>query len=225
LPELVTVPSNKLLAVDRGINNHIVTSNGAIVSGRDIKYKRDRLASERRRLQRNGSASALQRLRKASGKEHRHATNINHQISKLIVAEAVASGTGTIVLEDLTGIRTGRSKGKRVNTLIGRWPFYQLQTFIEYKAKKEGVKVVYVNPYLTSQTCHNCGEVGSRNGNQFSCICGLLTHADLNASLNLVRIVEEGVMSIKGVKFSSARGVVSHPYVRVPQMRRVALAS
>jgi len=70
---------------------------------------------------------------------------------------------------------------------------------------------MYVNPYLTSQTCHNCGELGARNGNKFQCSCGLLTHADFNASLNLVRIAEEEVSSVKEIDFSSVRGYCKPP--------------
>ena len=41
--------------------------------------------------------------------------------------------------------------------LLGRWSYFELQKDIEYKAAMAGIKVLYVNPAYTSQTCHVCG--------------------------------------------------------------------
>jgi putative transposase len=95
-----------------------------------------------------------------------------------------------IALEDLTGIR------ERVNPQPGSkperrrsnsWAFYQLRSFISYKALKAGIKVVLVNPRYTSQTCHRClhihpdPEQSYRNGKKFKCgHCGWEGDADFN---------------------------------------------
>jgi tRNA(Ile2) C34 agmatinyltransferase TiaS len=50
-----------------------------------------------------------------------------------------------------------------------------------YKALAAGVPLVLVNPAYTSQTCHQCGEHGIRNGKSFKCpSCSWSGDADFN---------------------------------------------
>jgi transposase len=94
------------------------------------------------------------------------------------------------VLEDLTDIRTRIRANKRMRSRLHRWPFRQLQAMISYKAEGMGIEIKYINPAFTSQTCSNCLNMGERRKHQFKCFkCGLLAHADCNASRNLARIV------------------------------------
>ena len=53
---------------------------------------------------------------------------------------------------------------KHMNRMVAGWGFYQLQQFVEYKAASFGISVEYMNPAYTSQTCHQCLKLGSRNG-------------------------------------------------------------
>jgi len=90
-------------------------------------------------------------------------------------------------MENLKGIRKQR-KGKRFNGMLSNWSFYQLQSFITYKAERKGITADRVKPNYTSQICHRCGQLGSRSSQGcFSCChCGLSNfNADLNASRNL----------------------------------------
>jgi DNA replicative helicase MCM subunit Mcm2 (Cdc46/Mcm family) len=62
---------------------------------------------------------------------------------------------------------------------------------IEYKAKREGIKVVKIAPYLTSRTCSTCGHYEPRkrvDQAEFVCKgCGEKMNADFNAALNIAR--------------------------------------
>jgi transposase len=65
------------------------------------------------------------------------------------------------------------------------WSFFQLRSFIDYKAQSAGVPVILVDPAYTSKTCHSCGELGYRDALLFSCpTCGAFD-ADKNAALNI----------------------------------------
>ena len=113
---------------------------------------------------------------------------VNHNISKDIVSKFNGN---KIVMENLKGIRKQR-RGKRMNYWISNWSFFQLQSFIQYKAERKGIEVVKVRPNYTSQICSNCGKLGSRSGCSFVCShCGYSLNADLNASQNLASPILE----------------------------------
>ena len=67
----------------------------------------------------------------------------------------------------------------------------QLGDFIVYKAKRAGVPVVFVDPAYTSQQCSECDQIDNKNRasqSLFICRnCGVVAHADRNASRNIAR--------------------------------------
>lgn len=204
LPERVPAAAGNVLGVDLGENNLAATSTGKLIGGGKLRHDRDKFLALRKRLQRNGSQSARQLLRKVSGREARHVRHVNHEVSKAIVAEAVRNGCSTITLEELTNIRKRIKAGKRMRSRLHRWSWAQLQAFVAYKAEAAGIRVEFVNPAYTSQTCSVCGNVGIRVKHRFSCTCGSLAHRDLNASRNLARL---------GATAVASTGAVNRPHV------------
>ncbi|MFF5014013.1 RNA-guided endonuclease InsQ/TnpB family protein [Streptomyces sp. NPDC001165] len=173
------------IGVDLGIANIATTSTGHRHSGRKLNRTRENDRNLRTRLQHKGTRSAKRRAKRHAGKEARRTRDINHKISKHIVAEAQRTGRG-IALEDLSGIRERARLKKPQRVTINSWAFGQLGAFIEYKARRVGVPVVHVTPAYTSQECSHCHHIDKRNRpNQaeFTCRnCGFVEHADLNAS-------------------------------------------
>src|SRR5699024_2915242 len=72
---------------------------------------------------------------------------------------------------------------------LKNWPYYNLQEYIEYKAKEKGIEVRYVKPDYTSQRCSCCGHIAEGNRKEqdkFKCVlCGYQAHADFNAARNI----------------------------------------
>lgn len=169
------------LGVDLGVNNLAVTSDRHFFKGvSNTLNKVERLVG---RLQRKGTKSAKRHLKKLSRRRQLFMRDVNHKVSRQIV-DGLSTGD-VIVLENLKNIRRQKSKGRRLNRLLNRWSFNQLQTFLSYKAEEKGVGVEFINPRYTSQLCSVCGQKGNRQRGFFSCDCGYSGNADLNASLNI----------------------------------------
>lgn len=83
----------------------------------------------------------LNAIKRINDKESRIMKDINHKISKQIVDFAVENNCGTINLEDFSDIRqTSRTRSKNKQSLHS-WTFYQLASFVEYKAYNLGIRI------------------------------------------------------------------------------------
>ena len=187
------------LGVDLGIVNLAVDSDGIAYKGKDVDRTMRRMDRIKAKLQACGSKSAKRHLKRLSGHEARYRRNVNHAISKSLVATAKDTGRA-IVLENLEGIRAQTTVCKAQRRRHNSWSFHQLRQFVEYKAKLAGVPVVYVNPRGTSHMCPRCGLQARKSRltrDRFRCVaCGLAGPADYIAALNI-----------------AARGQVSSPIV------------
>jgi IS605 OrfB family transposase len=181
-------PTNGFVGVDMGIVNIATTSTGEKACGSRLNRYRKRQARLRKRLQAKKSSSARRLLKRRRRKEARFAADINHQISKRIVAEAERTGCG-IAVEQLTGIRDRVRLRKPQRATLHSWAFAQLGSFLAYKARQAGVAFVEIDPAYTSQMCSACGWVDKKNRRSqavFECgRCGFVGHADHNAAINI----------------------------------------
>lgn len=198
-PEAVQYDPIGALGVDLGIVNLAVDSDGAVYKGQDVDKITHRMDRIKVKLQKCGSKSAKQHLKRLSGHEARYRRNVNHIISKSLVAKAKDTDRA-IVLENLKGIRGQTTVQRAQRRRHNSWGFHQLRTFIDYKAKLAGVPVIYVNPRGTSNTCPRCTLQDKRSRptrDAFRCVaCGFAGPADYIAALNV-----------------AARGQVSSPIV------------
>jgi len=172
------------LGVDLGINTLAVTSNNVFFNAQHIKKVKRKYQFLRSKLQAKGTKSAKRRLKSLSGKERRFMAWVNHNVSKSIVSNCKVD---CIRVENLKGIRKQRI-GKTMNRWLNKWSFYQLQSFIEYKANREGIGFQKVKAYLTSQVCSKCEQIGTRSKGFFHCQhCSFSLNSDLNASRNIAK--------------------------------------
>jgi putative transposase len=193
------------IGVDMGVENIAVTSDRSLAAelmatygagapdgaaGRgSVKDRRTRNRKLRQKLQVKNTKSAKRLLRKRARKEARFAADVNHQISKRIVAEAERTGRG-IAVEELTGIRERVRLRKPQRATHASWAFAQLGVFLTYKAARAGVPIVQVDPAYTSQRCTACGHIDRRNRTsqaEFVCRdCGYIAeHADILGADNI----------------------------------------
>lgn len=178
--------SGPALGVDLGIRNIATLSNGKNFAGKELQKVKNQFRKVRSSLQSKGTPGARCVLKRLSGRERRRISWENHNLSRVVVREAVDGGFGTIRMENLKGIRDRtRTWNRHLNRMMSGWSFGELQRFIRYKAERSGIAVEFVNPSMTSQTCHVCLSPGVRNKETFSCTtCGVMD-ADINASANI----------------------------------------
>jgi len=89
----------------------------------------------------------------------------------------------------LTGIRQRTTVKRSQRARQANWAFYQLKSFIAYKALQAGVRVQTVDPRNTSRECQRCGHIAKANRpsqSRFLCVqCGFAAPADANAAVNI----------------------------------------
>ncbi|MFJ9583165.1 RNA-guided endonuclease InsQ/TnpB family protein [Streptomyces acidicola] len=176
------------IGVDRGIVNLATTSDGSNYQGRRLSRYRRWQARKRAELQARQTRSATRRLARRAQKEKRHATHVNHRISKEIVSVAQRTGRG-IAVEELGGIRERVRLRRDQRGTLSSWPFHQLGQHLAYKARKAGVPFLEVDAAHTSQRCPRCGHTERANRparDHFRCRrSGLAGPADVVAGVNV----------------------------------------
>jgi len=167
-------------------------SNGAstpfLFSGSTARNTRKTMSTTLGRLQRRDSSSW--RIDERFEYFQNKLTDIVEKATRKAVEYAQQFSNPVIVLEDLSYIRENLDSGKFMNRRLHNWAFARLQKRIEDKATEVGIPVHHVDSHYTSQICHGCGHLGSRNGQaEFRCTndnCWVSEYqADINAAYNI----------------------------------------
>ena len=179
VPAVICLNDNTFIKKSIGSYNEFFKVRSQFKARRERLYKQ--LESSNGGKGRKHKLKATMQFR---DKEKNFARTYNHFLSKNIIEFAKKYKCETINLEEL-------NKKGFDNNLLGKWGYYQLQSMIEYKAERVGIKVKYVDPAFTSQTCSKCGYVDEENRitqDKFECQkCGFTLNADHNAAINIAR--------------------------------------
>ena len=213
IPKMVTMlDENKQVGVDVGINvpAYLAMNEGhsrmAIGNREGFIKPRTRIAAQRRALQKNlkftkggkGRKKKLAKLDKLEKAERNTVKTLNHKISKTVIDFALKNNAGVIKMEKLTGIARNESS----KWILRNWSYFELQNFIEYKAKAFGIEVKYINPAYTSQCCPNCKHISRENRKtqaKFKCVeCDFEENADWVGAYNIANSTD--YMNKKGAK-------------------------
>lgn len=174
-----------ICGVDRNSKENVATiahiqSGQCAKLGPSLQDIKQNYRNRRAKLQKRGVKRLLKKLSK---KQLNRTKDTNHKVSHAIV-DFAKKHRSVIVMEDLSGVR--KSKIKRP-TERRQWSYYQLQTFITYKAALVGIPIYYINPKNTSKECSRCGTINIPNGKQYKCSCGNLSHRDINAAFTIAK--------------------------------------
>jgi putative transposase len=189
VPETTEYKPKTAIGIDRNTNGHCVVAacptDGTVFKlGKSAKHVRVKYSSLLRTMQK--------KRRTVKIREARIMRDMNHKIANKLVDEAIKR-KAVLVLENLKGIRR-KTRSKKFGRLLNSWSYFQLQEFMEYKAKLHGVPVAYIDPRYTSQQCGKCGLIGKRQDKVFHCLeCGNVEHADVNAAF-VIALRQMGVL-------------------------------
>lgn len=198
-----------IIGIDRGLRQ-IVTSydekgNTRFKNGKAIAYKRRKYAYLRSQLQSKDTKSAKRKLKRLSQKENCWMSDINHCLSKTLID--FYGQNSLFVLEDLTGVTFEKTNFNKNQTReLHSWAFYDLQTKLAYKARKNQSQVLIVSAKYTSQRCPKCGQIRKENRNhhlhQYHCLhCGFKTNDDRIAAMNLYELGKQYLSGNEQPKF------------------------
>ena len=192
--EAQPIECNTWFGIDRNTTGHALVAadpkSGKVFKlGKESGHISKKYKYIRRCLQKKGKHKDIKRIK---NKQSRKTRDLNHKISREIINEAIKNKAG-LVLEDLKGIRGTAKVAQSFKYALNSWPFFQLNEFIEYKAKLHGIPVVKIDPRYTSQQCSRCGLLGERRDKIFKCSCGHVENADVNASF-VISLRHQGIL-------------------------------
>lgn len=195
-PNEVTYSESQAVGLDLGVNTLAYLSDGSsIPSKRFEEDKEIRILQRKLSRQKRGSNSrkkTIRKLRKLSAKiANRRKDYIHKETTKL------ADKYSAIFMEDLDVRGMLKSGNSWLNVGLMNSSFGMFRELLTYKMKEREKYLGFVPPYYTSQKCSGCGNTDAKSRisqSEYVCTdCGLVIHADLNASKNILR---EGISRV-----------------------------
>lgn len=194
--EVAEKPNNKIdtpVGVDLGLLRFATLSNRQeITSPRPFRAFQQKLARLQwcNRLKEIGSANWKKAQTKIA-RLHAHIANIRKDFIHKVTTN-LAKNHSEIVIEDLNV--SGMLANGKLSKAIADSGFYEFRRQLEYKTKLYGSKLVLANRWFpSSKTCSNCGNKKKSlplSERTFNCECGFVCDRDVNAAINLVRLVK-----------------------------------
>jgi len=191
-----TVPHG-LIGVDRNLNNVTTADSEGHVQQLDLS-EATQVKAQYREIKRHMKRNDVRVRRRVYSKygelQRNRVQQILHHASKLIVQQAREHQHG-IVMENIRNIRRlyrkGNWQGRKYRSVMNGWSYAELQRQIEYKARWEGLPVIYVPPQGTSVNCSICGSrmnpCKPEENRQLKCLsCGFTVDRDVNAARNIL---------------------------------------
>ena len=193
--------TKKCVGVDLGINKMATLSDGSFISSpKPLKINLKRLARNQRKLKKKiYQSNNYEKQRLKVAKIHMKITNLRknslHKTTTYLVTYF-----SKISIEDLHV--KGMLKNHKLSRAISDIGFGEFRRQLEYKSTLRG-RVLYVADrfFPSSKTCSCCGDKKedlSLKDRVFNCSdCGLKIDRDLNAALNLEKLVNDKVRSAR----------------------------
>jgi putative transposase len=198
-------PGEHIVSVDLGEVHPAVigdTDEATIITCRARRHAKQghnkRLASITQAISKTNTGSRRhKRLVRAKvrmkAKHARVLRDMEHKISRAIIAVAMRRQAGTMVMGDVRDVADGVDLSKPSNQKISGWNHGKIRSYVEYKAQAEGIRLVLQDEQYTSQTCPYCGHRHKPRGRVYTCrACGFSGHRDVVGQVNILSAYTHG---------------------------------
>jgi len=205
LQETTGLNNGKSIGIDVGVKVFAYTSENEAITHINLKkeisnvIKAQKVLSRRKKGSKNRQKAKSKLARKHLKLKNKR-NDFLHKITKklsenqtiavenLMIKNMSKKAKGSI---DNPNMRASAKTGLNRSILQQSWgKFFEL---LEYKLKRNGGKLIKVNPKYTSQKCSCCGYISKENREsqaKFICKeCGYSVNADYNASLNVLHAI------------------------------------
>jgi putative transposase len=223
--EIVT--NTNIMSIDLGLDNLATITfshhiDSYIICGRPMKslngYINKRMATlQGIRMQQVGSENFknTKQINDLRNYRHHYMMNYLHKASRTIIQLAQKYDVSTIVVGDIKGIK----QENQAKTFV-QVPIQKLPTLIDYKAKLDGRSLVYQEEsYTSGVSAIDLEPITKKSYNKnrrfkrglFRSNTGLVIHADVNGSLNIMRKYLKERCTPKLIELVRDNGCVNHP--------------
>lgn len=131
----------------------------------------------------NGITELLTRKKKGS-KAFKRAQDLRLNYTNWYVNRLNIGQYKEVRLEDIKNLRLGKSTSRK----LSHWSYPLIKRKMQSVCEEAGVQLKLIPSFYRSQRCSTCGLVkkSNRQGEIYSCLCGNVLNADLNAAKNLL---------------------------------------
>ncbi|WP_029523614.1 RNA-guided endonuclease TnpB family protein [Persephonella sp. KM09-Lau-8] len=182
------IPQTEKISIDIGLKALFAVNTGDLFGRQFYKFLKhyDKIITNlQANLQKQGiRPSQSSRYKELNRKLKEY---IKNEINRLLNKIFKLYQPKEIVIENLNFQNSELSP--QLNRLLNRFGIKIIKQKLKDLEERFGIKITYVNPAYTSQTCSSCGYVDKRNRKtqeKFECLmCGRKINADVNASRNI----------------------------------------
>ena len=195
--------NNRYASIDLGLDNLCTlasnTAQSIIVDGKRLKsinhYYNKTKAKLQSKLSKNKHTS--KRINRLTSKRNRKVKDHMHKASRKIVEYMEANSLNTLFVGKNVGWKDSINLGRTNNQNFVSIPYNMLIQMLDYKCKLAGINVVIVNEAYTSKCSFLDKEKISKHDNYvgrrvkrglFISNSGIMINADINGSLNIMRL-------------------------------------
>lgn len=231
--------NKRYMSIDIGLENLCAITNSYsndsyLIKGTPLKsfnqYFNKKLSKYKSILKTTNKMDYSKRIDKLYNKRNNKINDYMHKVSKLIIDKVIDDNISKIIIGKNTNWKQNINIGKVNNQNFVSIPIEKLLSLIEYKAKENGIKVIFQEESYTSKASfldndvlpifntQNSGETHKFSGKRilrglYKSKKGILINADINGSLNILKkyiVKKEIPMEINHLW---DRGCVKHPVI------------
>lgn len=182
LPEITTF--NKVIAIDPGVRTLLTGIGTAGITEYNCNTIFDKINFKRKVL-----TEKIRRIRKKEfNRIEIKKKNLTDELHWKTISDLIKYNDLIFFGDIKSHSITKNNKNKNLNKSILELNFFKFKQRLKWYSLKKGKKVVFINEFLTSKTCSNCGNLKDiKNSKIYNCDnCKTIIDRDINSAFNIL---------------------------------------